>query len=216
MKSDKDIQRDVRQELAWNPAVTETHVGVSVEDGVVTLSGKVPSYAEKAAAEASAMRVDGVKAIVEKIEVEIPGTFHRSDADIARAAIDALKWNVQIPSEKIQVSVENGRVELSGEVPWEFQKRASYDAVRNLTGVTWVDNAITVKSRINPENVKEKIEQALKRAAEREANRILIEAEGGRVTLSGKVRSLADLRDAEGAAWSAPGVSEVVSNLKVA
>ena len=123
MKSDKDIQRDVRQELAWNPAVTETHVGVSVEDGVVTLSGKVPSYAEKAAAEASAMRVDGVKAIVEKIEVEIPGTFHRSDADIARAAIDALKWNVQIPSEKIQVSVENGRVELSGEVPWEFQKR---------------------------------------------------------------------------------------------
>ncbi|MGZ3706092.1 MAG: BON domain-containing protein, partial [Bdellovibrionota bacterium] len=140
----------------------------------------------------------------------------RTDSDIAKAALDALKWNVQVPADLVKVNVENGRIELSGEVPWEFQKIAAYETVSNLTGVEWVDNAITIKSRINPANVKEKIEQALKRAAEREASRITIDARGNKVILTGKVRSLAELRDAQGAAWSAPGVNEVESHLKVA
>ena len=216
MKSDKQIQTDVLRELAYNPSVTETHIGVSVEDGVVTLSGKVPSFAEKSAAEGSVLRVEGVKAIVEKIEVELPGSLKRSDADIAQAAIDALAWNVQVPPNSVKVTVENGKLELSGEVSWEFQKKAAYDSVKNLAGISWIDDAIKIRSRINPENVKGKIEEALKRAATREASRIKIEAEGGKVILTGKVRSLAELRDASGAAWSAPGVSEVESRLEVA
>ncbi|MGZ3712056.1 MAG: BON domain-containing protein [Bdellovibrionota bacterium] len=216
MKTDAQIQSDIMEELKWNPSVTHTHIGVSVDNGVVTLSGTVPTYIEKSAAETAALRVEGVKAVTEKIEVKLSQEFKKSDEDIAQAALSAFKWNVQIPDSQLKVTVENGHVSLSGEVEWEFQKSAAEAAVRDLTGVTWVTNSIAIKSKVNPVNVKEKIEQALKRAAEREAKRINVEVRGNKVVLSGKVHSFSEIRGARGAAWSAPGVTEVVSNLQVA
>lgn len=216
MKTDSEIQKDVMQELTWSPNVNHTHIGVAVADGVVSLSGTVPSYAEKTAAEAAAQKVAGVKAVVEKIEVKLPWDFHRTDEDIARVALETLKWDVQVPNEKIKVSVEKGKVTLTGEVDWEFQRTAASDAVKNITGVTSVTNSITIQSRASSVGVKAKIEEALKRAVEREAHRIKVEVRGHKVILSGKVRSFADLRDVKGAAFNAPGITEVENHLVIA
>jgi osmotically-inducible protein OsmY len=210
MKTDAHIQTDVMQELKWDPSVTHEHIGVAVSDGIVTLSGIVPSYIEKSAAEKAAERVEGVKAVVEKIEVKIPGSFHKDDEDIAKAIITQLRWHTQVPDELVKASVEKGWVELAGEVEWEFQRRAAERVVRGLSGVRGITNKITINARaVQPSSIKEKIEQALKRAAEREARHIEIQVQGSRVFLTGKVRSFAELRDVRGAAWSAPGVTYV-------
>lgn len=216
MKTDSKIQTDVLNELTWDPSVNQTNIGISVKKGIVTLTGTVPTYTEKLAAEKAAQRVEGVQGVVEKIEVKVLESFQRTDENIARAALEALRWHVQVPDEQIKVVVQQGRVELSGTVEWEFQRAAAEDSVKNLTGVTWVLNNIGIKSKVSPDNVKEKIEEALKRAAEREAKRIKVEVRGGRVTLSGNVRSFAEIRDARGAAWSAPGVTQVVNDLHLA
>jgi osmotically-inducible protein OsmY len=210
MKSDAQIQTDVIQELKWDPSVTHEHVGVAVSDGIVTLSGTVPNYIEKSAAEKAAQRVAGVKAVVEKIEVKVPGSFHKDDEDIAKAIINQFGWHAQVPDELVKASVEKGWVELTGEVEWEYQRRAAEKVVRGLTGVRGLTNKVTIKARVaQPTEIKNKIEQALKRAAEREAEHLNIEVRGTRVLLSGKVRSFAELRDVRGAAWSAPGVTSV-------
>jgi osmotically-inducible protein OsmY len=210
MKSDAQIQTDVIQELKWDPRVTQEHVGVAVSDGIVTLSGTVPSYIEKSAAEKAAQRVAGVKAVVEKIEVKVPGSFHKDDEDIAKAIINQFRWHAQVPDESVKASVEKGLVELTGEVEWDYQRRAAEKVVRGLTGVRGLTNKIAIKARVaQPAEIKNKIEQALKRAAEREAEHLNIEVQGSRVVLSGKVRSFAELRDVRGAAWSAPGVTSV-------
>jgi osmotically-inducible protein OsmY len=210
MKTDAQIQKDIMQELTWDASVTHEHIGVAVQDGVVTLSGTVPSYIEKSAAEKAAQRIAGVKAVVEKIEVKLPGSLQRDDQDIARAILDQFRWHSQVPQELVKVSVENGWVDLSGEVEWDFQRSAAEAAVRGLLGVKGIVNKIAIKTRaIQPAVIKANIEEALKRAAEREANRIGIEILGTRVILSGKVRSFAELRDVKGAAWSAPGVTSV-------
>ncbi|MGZ3711883.1 MAG: BON domain-containing protein [Bdellovibrionota bacterium] len=216
MKTDSKIQTDVLKELTWDPAVNQTHIGISVAKGIVTLTGSVSTYAEKLAAEKAAQRVEGVRGIAEKIKVKLPDFFQRTDEDIAAAAAEALRWHVQVPEEKIKVVVQKGGVELTGTVEWEFQKAAAEEAVKNLMGVTWVLNNIEIRSNINPANVKKQIELALKRTAEREAKRIKVEVKGGKVILSGKVRSFAELRSARGAAWSAPGVTQVESNLSLA
>jgi osmotically-inducible protein OsmY len=210
MKSDAQIQTDVIQELKWDPSVTHEHIGVAVSDGIVTLSGTVPNYIEKFAAEKAAQRVAGVKAVVEKIEVKVPGSFHKDDEDIAKAIINQFRWHAQVPDEMVKASVEKGWVELTGEVEWEYQRRAAEKVVRGLTGVRGLTNKVTIKARVaQPAEIKNKIEQALKRAAEREAEHLNIEVRGSRVLLSGKVRSFAELRDVRGAAWSAPGVTSV-------
>ena len=210
MKSDAQVQTDVIQELTWDPSVTHEHIGVAVSDGIVTLSGAVPSYIEKSAAEKAAQRVSGVKAVVEKIEVKVPGSFHKDDQDIAEAIINQFRWHAQVPDNVVKASVEKGWVELAGEVEWEYQRRAAEKVVRGLTGVRGITNKITIKPRgIQASEIKVKIEQALKRAAEREAEHIAIEIQGSRVILSGKVRSFAELRTVKGAAWSAPGVTSV-------
>jgi osmotically-inducible protein OsmY len=210
MKTDAQIQKDIMQELTWDASVTHEHIGVAVQDGVATLSGTVPSYIEKSAAEKAAQRIAGVKAVVEKIEVKLPGSLQRDDQDIARAILDQFRWHSQVPQELVKVSVENGWVDLSGEVEWDFQRSAAEAAVRGLLGVKGIVNKIAIKTRaIQPAVIKANIEEALKRAAEREANRIGIEILGTRVILSGKVRSFAELRDVKGAAWSAPGVTSV-------
>ena len=213
MKSDAQIQTDVMQELKWDPSLTHEHIGVAVSDGIVTLSGTVPSYVEKSSAEKAAQRVGGVKAVVEKIEVKIPGSYHRDDQDIAKAITDQFRWHAQVPDQLVKVSVENGWVELTGEVEWDYQRSAAENAVRGLTGVKGITNKIAIRLKVaQPSDIKDKIEGALKRAAEREADRITVEVRGSRVILSGKVRSFAELRDVRGAAFSAPGVTTVEDN----
>lgn len=216
MKTDSQIQGDVMNELKWDPSVTHEHIGVSVSDGIVTLSGHVPTYLERTESEKCAHRVSGVKAVVNKLEVKIFSSFERDDEDIARAVLDAFKWNLQIPEKNIEIGVKDGWVTLRGSVEWEFQRSAAEGAVKVLTGVTGVTNAISLKPKILASGIKTKIEEALKRAAEREANRIDVRVDGSRVTLSGKVRSFSELVDARGAAWSAPGVTEVQDYLKIA
>lgn len=216
MKTDRQLQKDVLDELEFNPAVSAENIGISVKDGVVTLNGHVPSYAEKYAAEKATFRVAGVKAIANDISVKLPGSSQRSDADIAAAAINAIQWNISIPSSSIQVTVENGVVILRGEVDWVYQREAASSAVRYLAGVVEVRNHIALKNRVLPGDVKDRIEKALVRAAEADAQNIHVEAIDGRVVLKGKVRSHAELEDAKWAAWAAPGVRVVETQLAVA
>ena len=215
MNSDRQLQLDVLDELRWEPGVKATDIGATVKDGVVTLEGTVDSYAEKWAAEEAVKRLPGVKALAMDIEVKIPGSNERTDTDIAQAAESALKWDIAVPSNKIKVSVERGFVTLDGEVDWKFQKSAADRAVRHLTGVTGMNNFITIKPKVAPEKVTEKIEAALKRNAILDAEQITVQADGSKVTLSGTVHSWAELDAAVDAAWAAPGVSEVENQLAV-
>lgn len=214
MKSDVQIHTDVIQELKWDPSINHEHIGVAVMDGIVTLSGTVPSFAEKFAAEKIAKRVYGAKAVVEKIEVKLPGSLKRDDQAIAKAIIDQFTWNVQVPENDLMVSVEDGWVTMTGDVDWEFQRVAAEKCVRRLTGVRGVTNNVGIRIRdIKPDIIKQKIEEALKRAAEREAQRISVEVQGHRAILRGKVRSFSEMEAIRGAAWSAPGVIFVENHL---
>ena len=217
MKKDAEIQSDVIQELKWDPSVSHEHIGVSVSEGIVTLAGVVPSYVEKTAAEKAAKRVSGVKAVVEKIDVKLPGSFKRDDQEIAKAVLNQFKWNVQVPDQLVKATVEDGWVDLTGEVEWEYQRAAAESSIHGLTGVKGVSNNILIKAKqIQPEVIKQKIEEALRREAEKEAKQIAIEVKGNKVILSGKVRSFSEMQDAKWAAWSAPGVTTVENNLQVA
>jgi len=215
MKNDVDLQRDVFDELKWEPAVHSTDIGVIVKDGVVTLEGVVDSYPEKWAAERAAKRVSGVKALALELEVKLPGFGKQSDADIAEAAENALKWDVLVPQDRIKVTVEKGFLTLEGQVDWEFQRSAAKRAVQYLTGVKGVANEITVEPKVAPTDVKAQIEAALKRNAILDAQQIKVQADGGKVTLRGNVRSWAERDEAEAAAWAAPGVNEVTDFIAV-
>ena len=216
MKKDKQLQKDVMEQLAFDPAVHSESIGVSVNDGVVTLSGSVPSYTEKFAAENRTFRVAGVKSVVEEIEVNIPSIFTQSDQEIAKAAADALKWNVLIPS-AIKASVHDGIITLKGEVEWAFQKETSQEAVRHLRGVKGVVNMISLQTKpvASPSEVKSRIEKALTRAAKDEAKNIGVTVNDSTVVLSGHVRSHDEQDEARWAAWAIPGVSKVENHLVI-
>jgi osmotically-inducible protein OsmY len=182
---------------------------------VVTLGGEVASYHEKLEAERAALRVEGVKGIASEIEIHLPGTSHRSDADIARAALDTLQWNSSIPPNRIKVVVKKSWVTLEGDVDWGYQRTTAEDAVRRLTGVMGVSNHVAVKARPTSAGIKTRIEQAFKRSAEVDANRIAADITDGTVTLRGTVRSWAEKQEAERVAWGSPGVARVQNLLLI-
>src|SRR6266516_6747373 len=214
-RTDEDIQADVLDELKWDMRVRPNEIGVAVKDGVVTLTGWVDSYLKKLAAEEAAHRVPGVKAVANDIEVRLPGSAERTDADLAAAVLNALKWEADIPTGKIDVTVSQGWVTLKGEVEYGFQKRLAEQAVQRLSGVKGVTNLIVVKPHVEPSDLKQRIEKALVRNAETDASRITVEVQGSKVILRGMVRSYAEKKAAEETAWSAPGITEVENRIVV-
>jgi len=213
MKTDTELQRDVMNELKWEPTIRAAEIGVGVKDGVVTLSGYVDSYVKKLVAERAAARVSGVRAVAEEIQVRLPGSLKRSDEDIAGAVANVLEWNVLVPHDRVKVQVQDGLVTLSGEVDWGYQKFAAEEAVRSLMGVVLFNNQITVKPPVKPLDTKDKIESAFRRNALLDSRRVTVETRGGWVILSGNVRNWAERAEAQWTAWAAPGVSEVENNI---
>ncbi len=215
MITDHQLQRDVLDELKFEPRVDAAHIGVVAKDGVVTLTGFVTSYAEKFAAEAAARRVKGVQAIAEEVDVRLPSDKKQADDEIAERALRIFHWDDLVPDDRIAVMVEKGMVTLTGTVDWQYQKsEAEYD-IRKLSGVLAVINQLQVKSPTAAAEVKDQIERALRRSAQLEASRIRVEASGGSVTLKGKVHDWFERDLIERAAWSVPGVTEVHDRLRI-
>jgi osmotically-inducible protein OsmY len=217
MRSDQDIERDVKEELRWDPDLDSTDIAVAVNKGVVTLTGFVHSYAYKYEAEAAVKRVAGVVGVANDLEVRLPVIDERPDPEIARDAVAAIKTQLPISSENIKVVVRNGWVTLEGNVEWQYQRNTAENAVRRVRGVRGVVNSIVLKPRVQPlpSDIKRKIADAFKRNAEVDANRITVETEGNKVVLKGTVRSWIEREEAERVAWSAPGITEVEDRIVV-
>jgi osmotically-inducible protein OsmY len=213
-RTDNSVREDVLREVKWDPKISSaTDIAVAVKDGVVTLSGFVPTFWDKDAAEKAAKRVYGVKGVANDIAVK--PLWQRTDPEVARDAVHELERHISIPGDKIKVTVKNGWVTLEGTVDWEFQKILAKSAVKKLKGVTGVTNKIEVKPQVTPKEVKSKIEEALRRSAELDARRISVEVEGSTVKLYGSVSSWAEKDEAERAAWSAPGTTMVENRIIV-
>jgi osmotically-inducible protein OsmY len=206
----------VLDELDWDPEVDATKIGVTAADGVVTLTGIVRSFTDRWMAEKVVKRVAGVEGVANELHVALVDEDRRDDTDIAVSAINALEWNSRVPKDRVKITVREGWLQLEGDVEWEFQRRAAEDAVRWLRGVRGVTNAITVNPHVSASDVKQKIEMAIRRNAEVDANAIHVETVDTTVTLTGKVRSFAEREDAVHAAWSAPGVTRVIDHIAIA
>lgn len=213
--ADAELRRRVIAELEWEPTVDSTTIGVAAIDGVVTLTGTVASYAEKRNAERAAKRVKGVKAVAEELTIKLPDGFGRSDTEVAQLVLRVLGSHVSVPCDKVQVTVEDGWVTLEGAVEWQYQKAAAENAIRYTVGVKGITNRITLKPHVSPSDVKSKIESALTRQAQLEANHVKVDADGGKVVLRGTVRTWREKDDAERAAWCAPGVTKVENDVAV-
>ncbi len=215
MKSDLTLKQDIDAELAWDVSVNPASVGVTVQDGVVTLTGHIDTYAQKAAIEKAVKRVSGVQAVAVELDVRLDPQHRRSDTDIARAAEHALAWSALLPADSIAVAVEKGWITLTGEVDWEYQRLSAATAVRGLIGVTGITNLIALRAQAQPHDIDHRIREALARLADRDASRIQASISNGVVTLTGSVPSWSERSAAQAAAYSAPGVTKVVNDLRV-
>lgn len=215
MRSDSEIERDVREELKWDPDLDAEDIAISVKDGVVTLAGFTKSYSDRLEAEHAAKRVAGVHAVANDIEVRLPSIDQRPDPEIARDALANLKAQLPASYDRIKLIVKDGWLTLEGAVEWQYQKTTAENAVRHVRGVKGVTNVISVKPKVEPTDIKRKILDAFKRNAEVDANRITIETHGSEVILKGTVRSWIEREEAERVAWSAPGITFVDDRIVV-
>jgi osmotically-inducible protein OsmY len=213
--TDKDLKQHVQSALDWEPSLDASDIGVSADEGVVTLRGNVASYAEKVTAERVALRVYGVKGVANDLSVHLASLFERTDTEVAQAAVAALTWNTTVPHDRVTVTVTNGWLTLKGTLDWQYQKDAAARAVRDLTGVKGLTNSIVVQPRVKTIDVRDKIEAAFKRSAAIDARRVNVTATDGKVILSGNVHSWAERQEAERAAWAAPGVTQVEDRLAI-
>lgn len=215
MKTDTQIQQDVMEELKWQPYLKASEIGVAVKDGIVTLSGTVNSYSKKLAAENAAKNILGVRAVAEDISIRLLPDSRKSDADLAAAVLNALKWHSAVQEDKVKIKVEDGWVTLEGQVEWEFQKAAAKSAIENLVGVKGVTNKIVITPKVEIKDVKRQISLAFHRSATIDSEKVSVNTSGDTITLEGKVRSLAEKKDAERAAWLAPGVRAIENKLEI-
>jgi osmotically-inducible protein OsmY len=213
--TDKQLRDNVQAALNWEPSIDVADIGVTVDNGVATLLGDVKSYTEKKEAERIALGVYGVKAVANELTVKLPGTFKRTDGDIAQAVVNALKWNTAVPADRVTIAVTNGWVTLTGQLDWNYQRETAGRIVRDLVGVVGLVNNLTVKPHVSVKDVQTKIEAALKRSAELDARRIHVGATDGQVVLTGNVRSWFEREEARRAAWAAPGVRDVDDRIAV-
>ena len=213
--SAEGVQRQVQTELAWEPSIDSSGIGVAVQDGVVTLTGHVKSYAQRLTAEKAAKRIHGVHAVANELDVRLTGSLKRDDSYIAQALISALKWNDLVPKDAVTITVRDGWVTLEGEVEWNYQRLAAENTLRYLTGVRGITNSIKIKSRVTPADVRDRIQNAFKRNAQLDANHVNIALDGSSVVLTGTVRSWSERAAAQHAAYAAPGVTFVNNRLKV-
>jgi osmotically-inducible protein OsmY len=216
MKNNESLQKDVQNAIKWEPLLHAAEIGVTVKDGIVTLTGTVDSYAKKLEVETAAKNVEGVKAIVEKIDIQFGSTWGKtSDSDIATEVLNALKWDWQVPHDKIKVKVENGWINLSGEVHWNYQREAAKNAVNHLLGIKGVTNNMSIKSETHDAIEKKEIEDALMRNWSINSDDIQVKVSGTKVTLTGTVGSWYQKTEAERIAWNAPGVWTVDNELVI-
>jgi len=215
MSDNSQLQQAVLAELNWEPSISAAHIGVSANTGIVTLTGHVDSFLQKHAAQQAALRVKGVKAVADEIEVQLPFDLERTDDQIASAAVDRLWWDVAVPRDAIKINVDKGWVTLTGEVDWYYQKSAADDDIRRLFGVVGLSNQITLKPKVNVPHIRHNIEHALRRAWFFDEGNLTVSADGGTVRLGGTVHSLHDRQAVESTAWAAPGVTDVIDEILI-